>query len=197
MRQSRKARRHRTAVSGPPTFNSVESFNRQTAHLASVQLAAAAHQWDRLKLLSILPAHMIIPPGTNVSVPPPPLPIFPPNISLMRFPLRHLFMKTPPPPNFSPYPRLFNPYLTAADKNAHEPPQFNSSCSSENAHRAKIQMPPPPLFPMALRPPATPPFLENSTVPPPAPQDFKIFAEHTIKAALGITPGSPVQLRNY
>ena len=139
---------------------------------------------------------MIIPPGTNVSVPPPPLPMQPPNLSLMRFPLRHLLLKPPPPPHLLPHPRLFNPYVNVADNHTTQ----DGNAGVENMPRPKIQIPPPPLplFPIAVRPATTPSFVENpAVVPRIASQDFRIFAEHTIKAALGITPGAAVQVRNY
>ena len=194
IRQSRKARRRRNASGDiPTTFYLTAALNRHFNPLNSIQ--AAVSPWDRLKLLNYLPAHMIIPPGTNVSVPPPPLPIFPPNLPMMRFPLRQLLLK-PPPTHLIPNPRFFNPCFTMLDKTSVDGQENNWA---ENPPRPKFNVPPPPLpfLPIAFRPPINQTFVENSNIPSAAPHEFRIFAEHTIKAALGISQGSQLQVRNY
>ena len=207
MRQSRRARRLRNAGDGNPNnVCSIDQINRQNRQTLNPlqNLMASPFPYDKLKLLNYLPPHMIIPPGTNVSVPPPPLPF-------MRLPIRPLNLQTvflkPPPPLSSTGTRLINPYTPKAEKNAFESQEVNGI---EHPPRFKIQVPPPPLpppppplmplsnFPITVRPPAPQsPFMEAQHGAS-GPREFsRIFAENTIKAALGLSAGPQVQLRNY
>ena len=198
IRESRKARRLRSSGDGNnANFSLMEETNRQNTQPNNFQTHLTAPPCERLKLLNYLPAHMIIPPGTNVSVPPPPLPLFPANLPFMRFPFRPLFLK-PPPPLQVPNPRMINVFFPKHDKNVLD---VQEQPSLDNAQRFKIQIPPPPPpplnnFPLHIRPPGNLPFLDIPNANPP--REFsRIFAEHTIKAALGISSNPQLPLKNY
>lgn len=94
---------------------------------------------------------------------------------------------------------MVNFYFPKPDKNTFD---IKDLTGLDNIPRFKLQIPPPhpppPLnnFPLSMVPPATLPFLDVPNVTPP--REFsRIFAEHTIKAALGISSGSQMQLKNY